>query len=75
VGAWLNHCPPPGILECVASRIDEGEPAEEAVRREAKEETNCRVERMEFSGSYLATPGIIDERVDVYFDPLPARRK
>ncbi len=66
VGAWLNHFPSPWILECVAGRIDHGESAEEAVRREAKEETNCRVGKLEFCGSYLATPGICDELVDVY---------
>jgi ADP-ribose pyrophosphatase len=73
VGAWLNHLPSPWILECVAGRIDEGESAEEAVRREAKEETNSRVEKMEFCGSYLATPGISDELVDVYIGQVDSK--
>jgi ADP-ribose pyrophosphatase len=54
------------ILECVAGRIDEGETREAAARREAREETNCRVEKLEFVGSYLSTPGISDEKVDVF---------
>lgn len=66
VGAWLNGLPSSWILECVAGRIDEGETSEAAARREAREETNCRVEKLEFVGSYLSTPGISDEMVDVY---------
>ena len=74
VGAWLNHFPSSWILECVAGRIDEGESAEDAVRREAKEETNCRVEKMQFCGSYLSTPGISDELVDVYIGQVDSTR-
>ena len=66
VGAWLNRLPSPWILECVAGRIDEGETSEDAAHREAKEETNCEIEKLEFVGSYLSTPGISDEMVDVY---------
>ncbi len=66
VGAWLNGLPSSWILECVAGRIDEGETREAAARREAKEETNCRIEKLEFVGSYLSTPGISDEFVHVY---------
>ncbi len=66
VGAWLNGLGSAWLLECVAGRIDEGETPEAAARREAKEETNCRVEKLEFVGSYLSTPGISDEMVDVY---------
>ena len=66
VGAWLNGLSSAWILESVAGRIDQGETSEAAARREAKEETDCCVEKLERVGSYLSTPGISDELVDVY---------
>ena len=66
VGAWLNGLSSAWILENVAGRIDQGEASEAAARREAREETNCRIEKLERVGAYLSTPGISDEMVEVY---------
>jgi ADP-ribose pyrophosphatase len=71
VGAWvsqqtINPLASPWLLECVAGKIDEGETPEEATRREAMEESGCVVERLEFAGAYLSSPGISDELVSIY---------
>ena len=75
VGAWVNQqtmnqqttqSASAWLLECVAGKIDAGETAEEAGRREALEESGCVVERMEFAGAYLSSPGISDELVSIY---------
>lgn len=61
-GAWLLE--PPGGL------IDAGETPESAARREAWEETGCRVGALESILSCHTSPGVSDERVDLYCGAL-----
>jgi ADP-ribose pyrophosphatase len=74
IGAYVNHLPSSWIIECVAGMVDEGESKEAAARREAKEETNCDVGQMEYIGSYLSSPGLLDEMVSLYVGEVDAER-
>jgi ADP-ribose pyrophosphatase len=74
LGALLNHLPSYWLLECAAGKVDEGEDAEQAARREAVEETGCTVQRIEKVGAYLSTPGICDELVTIYVGEVDASR-
>lgn len=47
----------PWLLEFIAGIIDEGESAEEVVRREAVEEAGCTVDLLERICVYLTSPG------------------
>jgi ADP-ribose pyrophosphatase len=64
-GAWLLE-PPGGV-------IDEGESAEEAARREAWEEAGCRIGEMEPILSCHTSPGVSDERLDLFCGAVDAR--
>jgi ADP-ribose pyrophosphatase len=66
VGAYLNGLPERWILECVAGMVDEGETPEAAARREAEEETGCKITSVERIGQYLTSPGITDEIVTIF---------
>ena len=47
----------PWLIECVAGIIDEGETPERVARREALEESNCLVGRIEPIGKFLYSTG------------------
>ncbi|MGE5154210.1 MAG: NUDIX domain-containing protein [Bdellovibrio bacteriovorus] len=64
-GAWLLE-PPGGV-------IDEGESPEAAARREAWEETGCRIGDLEPILSCHTSPGVSDERVDLFCGAVDAR--
>jgi ADP-ribose pyrophosphatase len=64
-GAWLLE-PPGGV-------IDAGESPEAAARREAWEEAGCRVRDMERILSCHTSPGVSDERVDLFCGAVDAR--
>jgi len=51
----------PWLYECCAGMVDEGEDAETAVRREAVEETGCKILDLEFIGKTYPSPGGTDE--------------
>lgn len=74
IGAYVNQLPSPWILECVAGMLDAGETNETTARREAKEETGCDVGRVEFIGSYLSSPGLLDEMVSIFVGEVDAAR-
>ncbi len=57
-GAWLLE-PPGGV-------IDQGESAEQAARREAWEEAGCRIGKIEPILSCYTSPGVSDERLDLF---------
>jgi ADP-ribose pyrophosphatase len=74
IGAYVNQLPSPWIIECVAGMVDDGESKEVAARREALEETNCEVGRIAYAGSYLSSPGLLDEMVSIYVGEVDATR-
>jgi ADP-ribose pyrophosphatase len=74
VGAYANRLPSPWILECVAGMVDEGESHETAARREAEEETGCHVGHLERMGSFLSSPGLLDEMVTLYVGEIDATK-
>jgi ADP-ribose pyrophosphatase len=58
-GGWLT--------EIVAGLIDEGETAEQAVRREAVEEAGYQVGALEPITTFYTTPGICSERIAMFY--------
>jgi len=56
VGAFVAGDEAPHLYECCAGKVDEGETPEDAVRREAKEETGCDILDLEFIGTFYPTP-------------------
>lgn len=57
-GAWL--------LEIVAGIIEEGETAEQVVRRELLEETGCTLHELEPICEYMVSPGGTSERISLF---------
>jgi nudix-type nucleoside diphosphatase (YffH/AdpP family) len=57
------------MLEALAGVIDEGENAEDCVRREAMEEAGVRLGMLESVGSVFASPGYSTERLHLYLAP------
>ncbi|PHM39863.1 ADP-ribose pyrophosphatase [Xenorhabdus mauleonii] len=56
----------PWLLEVIAGMIEEGEEAEQVVRREAMEEAGIEVKRCQPALSYLSSPGGTTERMNVF---------
>ncbi|HEV3310258.1 MAG TPA: NUDIX hydrolase [Chloroflexota bacterium] len=54
------------LLELPAGGIDEGESAEDAVRREMIEETGLVVGSLKLLGTIFSTPGMSDEVMHIY---------
>jgi nudix-type nucleoside diphosphatase (YffH/AdpP family) len=61
--AYLNGHPDGMLLEAPAGLLDENEGAEEAIRREAEEETGYRVGKITRIGEYFMSPGSVTERI------------
>ena len=65
------------VWELPAGRLDPGEGAEEAARRELEEEAGLRVARLEPKGVFFTTPGFCDEVMHLFratdLVPVPAR--
>jgi ADP-ribose pyrophosphatase len=55
------------LTEVVAGLIDEGENAEQAVRREAVEEAGYEVGAIEKITTFYTTPGICSERIALFY--------
>ncbi len=66
VGPFVAGDPNPWLLECCAGMVDEGEGPEEAVRREAIEETGCHILDLEFIAKAYPSPGGTDETQMLY---------
>jgi ADP-ribose pyrophosphatase len=61
------------IVEAVAGMVDEGETAEQAVIREALEETGYRIAAPRPIGTFFSSPGGTSERIFLYFaEVVPA---
>ena len=54
------------LLEVVAGGVDEGESAEEAARRELREEAGLRAEKMELLSFFWMSPGFCTEGMHAY---------
>lgn len=64
----------PWLTEIVAGIIDEGESAEEVVRRETAEEAGLEVGEIERIGAFLPTPGACSETVEVFVGRVDAAK-
>jgi ADP-ribose pyrophosphatase len=65
---YPSHEKGPGwITEVVAGMIDEGEPPEEAIHREIREETGYITDRVEHISTFYVSPGGSSERIFLYY--------
>ncbi|MBC8952566.1 ADP-ribose diphosphatase [Xenorhabdus sp. PB62.4] len=62
----------PWLLEVIAGMIEEGENAEQVVRREAMEEAGIDVKRCQPALSYLSSPGGTTERMYIFVGEVDA---
>ncbi len=62
-GPWARRDPRPWCLETVAGRCDETEPPEATARREAREEADLALGRIERIASFYPSPGIVAEHI------------
>jgi ADP-ribose pyrophosphatase len=56
----------PWLLEIIAGLVEDGESDEEVVHREAKEEANCILDKIQHVASFFPTPGGFSELAHVY---------
>lgn len=66
---------PPWLQEIVAGIIEEGEPAENVVRREAVEEAGCEIGDLVPITDYLVSPGGTSECISVFCGRVDSRGK
>jgi ADP-ribose pyrophosphatase len=68
VGAMPKHkaLDNPWLLEIIAGLVEDGESDEEVVHREAKEEANCILDKIQHVASFFPTPGGFSELAHVY---------
>lgn len=72
VGA-LQAAGGPWLLEIVAGMIEQGESAEEVVRREAEEEAGATIQALEFICEYMVSPGGTSETISLYCGQVDSR--
>jgi len=63
----------PWLVEAVAGIIDDDEPAEDVVRREAVEEAGVDIERIEEIGRFIMTPGGSSETLHMFCGEVDSR--
>ena len=56
----------PVMIELPAGLIEDGEPADQAMHRELREETRLEADRLERIGSFLLSPGGCDEVLELF---------
>ncbi|MBU6475552.1 MAG: NUDIX hydrolase [Alphaproteobacteria bacterium] len=66
IGAFMAGEANPCLIECCAGLVDAGETPEQAIRREAVEETGCEILDLEFIGKSYPSPGASDETHMLY---------
>lgn len=66
IGAFIAGDENPYLMECCAGIIGKGEDPEEAVHREAMEETGCDILDLEFIGKTYPSPGGTNETYMLY---------
>ena len=76
-GPHARRDPRPWSLETVAGRCDESEPPEATARREAREEANLELGRIERIAAFYPSPGIVAEHITAFVAEadLGARRR
>ena len=62
-GPYARRDPRPWSLETVAGRCDKTEPPEATARREAREEANLELGRIERIAAFYPSPGIVAEYI------------
>ncbi len=62
-GPYVRRDPRPWSLEPIAGRCDRAEPLEETARREAREEADLALGRMERIAGFYPSPGIMSEYI------------
>ncbi|PQO23698.1 tellurium resistance protein [Rhodobacteraceae bacterium WD3A24] len=65
-GPWMRGDPNPWTIEPVAGRIDPGEDAEQAARRETREEAGLELGRLEALPAHYPSPGAVTEFLYCY---------
>lgn len=64
----LSSDNPEGLLiECMAGMIDEGEGAEQALKRETREEVGCSLKNIQYISTFYSTPGGCNEKVILFY--------
>ena len=61
-----RHAVADWLWEVPAGKRDRGEPPEQTAVRELAEEAGCTARRWESLGSYIASPGVFTEQVQLY---------
>lgn len=67
-----HKAPTPWLIECVAGLIEPGESTENVARREAEEEADLPVGRLEWICEYFPSPGGTDEKITLYVGEVDA---
>jgi ADP-ribose pyrophosphatase len=63
----------PWLVECVAGIMGEGETPEGVARREANEETGCKLGRVEPIGKFIYSPGACSEICRLFIGEIDSR--
>lgn len=63
------------MIQTLAGRVEAGEDASDAARREALEETGFRVDELVKIGSFFVSPGGTSERVHLFYAPVRAKNQ
>lgn len=66
IGLIGTHAGSPWMLEIVAGLLEEGEQAQETIRREALEEANCTIGSLIEIGEFYNTPGGFAEKTTLF---------
>lgn len=62
----------PWVIETVGGYIGEGEEPEGVARREAEEEANCKIQRLEPICNFMVSPGLSVDRIFLYCGQVDA---
>jgi ADP-ribose pyrophosphatase len=71
IGA-MEHQQDPWVIETVGGYLGSGETPEEVARREALEEADCKIMNLEPICSFMVSPGISVDRIDLFCGEVDA---
>ena len=72
-GVWAANRTP-WVLECVAGMMDRNESAQEAARREAREEAGCELGWLAEVGTYWTCPPAMTERMHIFIGEVKSHK-